>query len=106
VRAVSVDPQVESEVLMGFLKKLFGGGPTSSSSDFYTFNVVCDRCGEVIEGKINMNNDLSLHDEDGYFVRKVLIGSGRCFQQIEATFKFDAARKLQDRQISGGTFVE
>jgi hypothetical protein len=91
---------------MGFLKKLFGGGTTSSSSDFYTFSVKCDRCGETIEGKINMSNDLSLDDEGGYFVRKVLIGSGRCFQQIEATFKFDASRNLQDRQISGGKFVE
>jgi hypothetical protein len=91
---------------MGFLKKLFGEGPASSSSDFYTFSVKCDRCGETIEGKVSMKNDLSLDDEGGYFVRKVLMGSGRCFQQIEATFKFDASRKLQDRQISGGTFVE
>lgn len=91
---------------MGFLKKLFGGGTASSSSDFYTFNVKCDRCGETVEGKVNMNSDLSLDDEGGYFVRKVLMGGGRCFQQIEATFKFDASRKLQDKQIGGGKFVE
>lgn len=91
---------------MGFLKKLFGGGTASSNSDFYTFNVQCDRCGETIEGKINLNNDLSLDDEGGYFVRKVLIGSQRCFQQIEATFKFDASRQLQEKDISGGTFLE
>jgi len=91
---------------MGFLKKLFGGGIASSSSGFYTFNVKCDRCGEIIEGKINLNNDLSLDDDGGYFVRKVLIGSQRCFQQIEATFKFDASRRLQEKGISGGTFVE
>jgi hypothetical protein len=91
---------------MGFLKNLFGGGTPSSSSDFYTFNVKCDRCGEIIEGRVNLNNDLSLDDEGGYFVRKVLIGSKRCFQQIEATFKFDASRELQDKQISGGRFVE
>jgi hypothetical protein len=91
---------------MGFLKKLFGGGTSSSGSDFYTFSVTCDRCDETIDGKINMSNDLSLDDEDGYFVRKVLMGSGRCFQQIEATFKFDASRKLQDKQISGGNFVD
>ncbi len=91
---------------MGFLKKLFGGGTASSSADFYTFDVKCDRCGETIEGKINLNNDLSLDDEDGYFVRKVLIGSGRCFQRIEATFKFDASRQLQEKDISGGKFLE
>ena len=91
---------------MGFLKKLFGGGVASSSSDFYTFTVKCDRCGEAIDGKINLSNDLSLDDEGDYFVRKVLMGSGHCFQQIEATFKFDASRQLQEKQISGGKFIE
>jgi hypothetical protein len=92
---------------MGFLKKLFGGGAISSSpSDFYTFNVRCDRCGETIEGKVNLNNDLSLNDEGGYLVRKVLMGSGHCYQQIEVTLKFDASRQLQEKQISGGKFVE
>lgn len=90
---------------MGFLKKLFGGN-ASSGSDFYTFNVKCDRCGETIAGKVNMSNDLSIDDEGGYHVRKVLMGGGRCFQQIEVAFKFDAARQLQDRQISGGSFLE
>lgn len=91
---------------MGFLKKLFGGGSASSSSDFYTFIVRCDRCGETIEGKVNLSNDLSLDDEGGYIVRKVLMGGGRCFQQIEVTLRFDAARQLQEKQISGGKFVE
>ena len=91
---------------MGFLKKLFGGGMASSSTNFYTFNVKCDRCGEIIEGKVNMNNDLSLDDEGGYHVRKVLMGSGRCFQQIEVAMKFDASRQLLDKQICGGKFVE
>jgi hypothetical protein len=91
---------------MGILKKLFGSGTTSSSSAFYTFSVRCDRCGETIEGKVNLNNDLSLDDEGGYHVRKVLMGSGRCFQQIEVVLKFDASRQLQERQISGGKFIE
>jgi hypothetical protein len=90
---------------MGFLKKLFGSG-TSSGSDFYTFNVRCDRCGETIEGKVNLSNDLSLDDEGGYRVRKVLMGSGLCFQQIEVYLNFDTAKQLQDKQISGGKFIE
>jgi len=91
---------------MGFLKKLFGGGTTSSSSDFYTFEVVCDRCGETIQGKVNMSNDLSLDDEGGYHVRKVLMGGGRCFQQIEVMLKFDASRQVREQQVNGGKFVE
>jgi len=91
---------------MGFLNKLFGGGTTSSNSDFYTFDVVCDRCGETIQGKVNLSNDLSLDDEGSYHVRKVLMGSGRCFQQIEVILKFDTSRQEQDRQVSGGKFVD
>jgi len=91
---------------MGFLKKLFGGGTTTTSSDFYTFDVVCDRCGETIQGKVNLSNDLSLNDEGGYRVRKILIGGGRCFQQIEVVLKFDVSRHVQDQQVSGGKFVE
>ena len=91
---------------MGFLKKLFGGGTASSGSDFFTFSVSCDRCGETIEGKVNLSNDLSLDDEDGYHVRKVLTGSGRCFQQIEVVLKFNASRRLIQKQASGGKFVE
>ena len=89
---------------MGFLKNLFGGGPSSPSSNFYTFNVTCDRCGESIEGRVNLSNDLS--DEGGYHVRKVLMGASRCFQQIEVTLNFDANRQLMDKQVSGGKFVE
>jgi hypothetical protein len=90
---------------MGFLKKLFGGD-ASSSSEFYTFNVRCDRCGETIEGRVNLANDLSMNDESGYLVRKVLMGSGRCFQQIEVTLHYDSARQLQEKEISGGKFIE
>jgi len=91
---------------MGFLKNLFGGGTPSLSSDFYPFTVRCDRCGETIEGKVNLSNDLSLDDEGRYHVRKVLMGGGRCFQQIEVILKFDASRQLQEKIVSGGTFVE
>jgi len=91
---------------MGFLKKLFGRGTASSNTDFYTFSVKCDRCGETIEGKVNLSNDLSLSDEGGYHVRKVLMGSGRCFQRIEVTLNFDGSRQLQDRQVSGGQFLK
>jgi hypothetical protein len=91
---------------MGLFKKLFGGNAGLEHSEYFTFKVYCDRCQEEIEGKINLNNDLSMDDEGGYLVRKVLLGSGLCFQQIEVILKFNAARQLSDRQINGGTFVE
>ena len=91
---------------MGFLMKLFGSGGSSSGTDFFIFTVVCDRCSEVIEGRVNMNNDLSLKDEGGYHVRKVLMGSGHCFQQIEVMLDFDSSRNLINKQISDGKFAE
>jgi hypothetical protein len=93
---------------MGIIKKLFSI-PTSTPTDFYAFKVKCSRCGEVIEGRVNLSNDLSLEFEGNrniYFGRKVLMGSGRCFQQIEVELKFDPARKLLERSAGGGEFVE
>ena len=94
---------------MNFLKNLFGGPASSSQPNFYSFAVKCNRCGETVEGRINLSNDLSVDYEDWqdfYFVRKMVMGSGRCFQQIEIELKFDASRKVIEKQANGGTFVD
>lgn len=91
---------------MDFFRKLFSV-PAKPSSTFLSIIVRCNRCGEIVEGRVNMANDLSLMDNDsGYFVRKVLMGSGRCFQQIEVELHFDVNRKLMEKSIHGGTFIE
>ncbi|MBK9925528.1 MAG: hypothetical protein IPP66_09580 [Anaerolineales bacterium] len=94
---------------MSFLKKLFST-PTAAQKRYYTFKVKCNRCGEIIEGRTDLDNDLSIEFEDNrnvYFARKVLMGSGgKCFQQIEVTLKFSSTRAVMDEQIQGGTFVE
>ena len=92
---------------MGFLKNLFSGKPAQPEKHYYTFNVKCKRCGEIIEGRVDLDNDLSLNDEgNGYIVRKGLIGGNRCFQQIEVELNFDSSRQLTEQTITGGTFVE
>jgi hypothetical protein len=92
---------------MDFLKKLFSSNPAKPEKRYYVFQVKCNRCGEVIEGRVDLDNDLSLNDEgDGYLVRKGLIGANRCFQQIEVELKFSSTRAMLDQQIQGGTFVE
>jgi hypothetical protein len=94
---------------MDFLKKLFRGSSTRSNSSLYPFFIKCTRCGETIEGHVNLSNDLSVEyegDREVYFIHKVLMGSGRCFQQIEVELRFDANRKLLEKQIHGGQFVE
>lgn len=93
---------------MGFLKKLFGGVTSKPEKRYYTFNVKCNRCGEVIEGRVDLDNDLSLDyegDSTVYFVRKGLVGTNRCFQQIEVEMKFTPARTLIEQQVTGGQFT-
>ena len=71
---------------------------------YYAFKVKCNRCGEVIEGRVDLDNDLSLEyegDRTVYLVRKGLIGNNRCFQQIEVEMKFTSARTV-DRATSTG----
>ncbi len=90
---------------MNFLKNLFT--PAKPEKKYHTFNVKCNRCGEIIEGRVDLDNDLSLNDEgNGYLVRKGLMGANRCFQQIEVELKFDSSRQLIDKSIAGGEMVE
>jgi len=92
---------------MGFFKKLFSGASAKPQSNFFDFTVRCNRCGEAIEGHINLANDLSINDDNSeYFVRKFVMGGGRCFQQVEVELTFDSKRNLLEKQVHGGTFVE
>jgi hypothetical protein len=97
---------------MGFLKKLFSGLNAPSQKQYYVFHVKCKRCGEILEGRVDVDNDLSVEYEgggDNYYCRKVLMGDGKnlCFQQIEVGLKFNFNRKLLERRVeSGGDFVE
>jgi len=93
---------------MGFLKKLFGGSDAKAEKRYYTFKVKCNRCGEVIEGRVDLDNELSLDyegDSTVYFVRKGLLGNNRCFQQIEVEMKFTSDRELIEQQVTGGQFI-
>ncbi len=96
---------------MGFLKKLFSGVSPSHQKEYYIFHVKCKRCGEIIEGRVDVDNDLSVEYQKGgdvYYCRKVLIGNGKnhCYQQIEVGLKFNVSRKVIDKRIEGGNFVE
>jgi hypothetical protein len=93
---------------MKLLQKLFGGSPASSQKQDYTFSVKCLRCGEIIEGRVDLNNDLSVEYEtngDVYHARKTLMGKNRCFQRMEVELKFTPSRELLERHITGGEFV-
>lgn len=98
---------------MGFLGRIrkFLSGGESQDPSLLDVTVRCARCGEVIQGQIHLQNDLSVKDdEDGphYFCRKGLVGSGRkrCFNTVTVEYTFDANRNVIDRQIQGGQFVD
>lgn len=95
---------------MSFLQKLFGGSSSSPKPEkrYYTFMVKCKRCGELVEGRVDMENDLSVeYEEDGdvYYARKVLMGENHCFQRMEVELKFTDKRGLIEKQVVGGEFV-
>jgi len=93
---------------MSFLKNLFSSASAKPEKRYYTFNVKCKRCGEIIEGRVDLDNDVSMNDSGtAYFARKVLMGDGnRCFQRIEVEMTFTSARDVVEQNIQGGTFVE
>ena len=96
---------------MSFWRKILGR--QSKAGRYYPVQVKCARCGEIIETRVDLHNDLTAdYDEQGrvraYFVRKILQGSGRtrCFATIEVILRFDPRRQLVDREVHGGEFLE
>jgi hypothetical protein len=93
---------------MSLLQKLFGSSPTDPQNRYYTFSVKCKRCKEIIEGRIDLNNDLSVEYEEGgdvYYAHKTLMGEKRCFQRMEVELKFTSNRDLLERHVTGGEFT-
>lgn len=85
---------------MNFLKNLFGGGGGKQSSDVGIYVYVRPRgCEEVIQIRLNPNNDLSRNEDGKLFVRKIARGSYRCFNPIEMTLYFNDNRQLVSHEI-------
>ena len=93
---------------MSWLKKLFSGRQDPKDPFGSWVYVRCDRCGEVLATRINLQNDLSLDFDNGgknYFVRKLIVGSSGCFQRVEIMLTFDSKRNPKSREIQGGSFI-
>jgi hypothetical protein len=93
---------------MNLLQKLFGSSSAGPQKHDYTFSVKCLRCGEIIQGRVNLDNDLSVEYEDGgdvYYARKILMGENKCFQRMEVELKFTSSRELFEQHITGGVFT-
>ena len=96
---------------MNFLKKLgalFSASP-GDSRNLWLY-VKCDKCGEILKGRVDLHNDLSVQYGDSgsgasYFCRKVFVGSNRCYNPIELELTFDKDRRLLSEEIKGGETV-
>lgn len=100
---------------MSFLDKLASlfSGSGSQERLVYRTDIRCNRCGEVLPVRIDLRNDLSVqYDQEGgqtiYTCRKLVSGDGSnlCFQKMELFLQFDENRRLLNREVAGGTFVE
>ena len=88
-------------------KMLAGGSSMAASGDRGLYYYVrCNRCGEVVQVRIDPMNDLSgIDGAQGLFTRKVIVGR-RCYNRMEAEFSYDSSRKLTDSKVTGGVFVD
>ncbi|MBP7964828.1 MAG: hypothetical protein KBG20_21750 [Caldilineaceae bacterium] len=97
--------------LLDSLKKLFlGGSGASKQGNRQTFPLYVQdhRCGEPMQGEVNLLNELSRGDGDAdFYVRKVLhtTGKKRCFSQVEVELWFDNKRNFLRHQITGGKWL-
>jgi hypothetical protein len=95
---------------MGFFSKLmaaFTGKAPSGSDRYLPIYVLDHRCREAISGQVDMLNELSLAEEGGYYVRKVLHTSGksRCFGQVEVELWLDGKKHVTRHEVQGGRWL-
>lgn len=97
---------------MGWLKKIGNifGDSSPSADRSLMIKTQCNRCGEILEARVDLIYDLTPEygpagDPVSYQSRKVLQGSGRCFQSIELVLEFDARKRLTDQRVTGGRIV-
>jgi hypothetical protein len=95
---------------MGFLKKLSSLFTPSGDQRSLWLYVKCEKCGEILKGRVDLYNDLSIqYAESGsgtsYYCRKVFVGSNRCYRPIEVELTFDKDRRLMNEEVKGGETV-
>ena len=90
-------------------KKLFGESSYSGLSGGFFLNVRCSVCGEEFHLFINTSTDLLQNfDAQGglsYSLKKEVVG-GHCKNLIRVRMEFDGAKKLLEKEIENGEFIE
>ena len=90
-------------------KKLFGGSSIPGLSGGFFLNVRCNVCGEEFHLFINTSTDLFQNfDAQGglsYSLKKEIVGV-HCRNLIQVRMEFDGAKKLLEKEIENGEFIE
>jgi len=86
---------------MSLLDRLFG---RVKYQDALWLHVRCAKCGAKVRVRIDLYNDLSQADEEGYILRKEIM-DGRCYQLMYAELRFDDRRQITSQDIIGGEFI-
>lgn len=99
---------------MKIIKKFFKSlaSPKDKPEErFLVITVQCARCREIVQTRIDLENDLSAEygeseGETTYYCRKMLMGRQNCYAPMEVELTFDNRRRLITRVIKGGNFIE
>jgi len=94
---------------MGFLKRLadalFSTGDRTDPYGMH-FYVQCDRCGAVVDARVDRRNDLSRqYGGDSTFIWRKGILDDRCFRPMQAEIHFDERYRVVSKDVTGGHFV-
>jgi hypothetical protein len=93
------------------LKNFFMAPAYSSASNFLTFIVQCNRCGEEITINVRRSSDISrLYEEEGpagstFLLRKEILGK-KCNNLIYLTAYFGENYNLISSEVSGAKIIE
>ena len=92
---------------MWWLRRLFSRSPGREADNALWLHVHCDRCGEVIDVRVDRRYDLASNlldaGEEGpaYTVHKDVVGD-QCFRRISVTLGFDRRFNIVEQHIQGG----
>ena len=96
--------------MRGFLRRLFGGVPTTPTprvGDSFFLDVACERCGERFHLHINRATDcLQVFDESGvaWRLQREVVGA-RCRASLQVRVDIGPGGQIVQREITGGRFL-
>lgn len=92
---------------MNWLRRLFSRSPRREADNALWLRVQCERCGEVIDLRVDRRYDVASNLLDpgeggpAYTMHKDVVGD-RCFRRIGVTLGFDRRFNIVEQDIRGG----